>query len=115
MIPFSRRQTRNGLYQIQREEEGGIPAVVPEGLRESYEAQDAFKLAGGWSNFGVTWDIHKNDLLRIVPLKKSIVQEWEDHCAKVAQAVPKRKNKVVKAKQPKHKLSETIHAVLHRG
>lgn len=93
MLP--RRKVRFWLYRLKAEAEGGAFAGPPDGLRDVYQAQAAFKLGGGWPGFSETWDIGEEDLETIIPLEKSIQQAWADHCAEVAKDLPVREDPTV--------------------
>ena len=57
-----------------------IRVEVPEGFKESFEAQDNFR---GWVNYHVTWDVFEDDPWKCVLLKKSQEQEWNETLEKV--------------------------------
>jgi hypothetical protein len=46
---------------------------LPEGFKESFENQAAFR---GWVNYHVTWDVAEDDAWKVVPLEESRVKTW---------------------------------------
>ena len=79
-----RRNVRYRLFRLQHELTHDVPAEVPEGFKEYFEAQKWFD---GFENFGVTWDvgdpIHpkprgSEDPLEVVPRYVSVQEEWEE-------------------------------------
>ena len=79
MDNLTRRNVRYICFRLKTEAEGG-EAVDREGIlaftdevREHMEEQTGF---GGWSKFGVTWDVDEQSYFVVVPLKKSIESAW---------------------------------------
>ena len=71
-----RSDIRYKLFSLKSEAERGveIPAL-PEGFRESFEEQEAFR---GFINFGVTWDVSENDPWKVIPLDRSHLEVWNE-------------------------------------
>jgi hypothetical protein len=83
-------ETRRWLYRFRREAQGAVTTPgAPAGLRDVYAAQPYFSAAGGWSGFSELWDISEDDFAVIVPLERSLSDEWEAHCAAAAKEFPK--------------------------
>lgn len=86
---LSRKQVRYWLFRKQNEVNGGSKAKgAPKGLFGRFEDQAVFQLAGGYKNFGVTWDIDRSDKFTIVARSKSIQDEWNDHLEQFAKPIP---------------------------
>lgn len=84
---MTRRQIRYWFFRFQTSlEEGGASAGdAPTGLREKYESHRHF---GGWENFGVTWDLDKEETEVIVPLRYSLESEWNREVSASARELP---------------------------
>ena len=83
---LTRRRVRYRLYRLRAEAAEGkeLPIVIPDGFKESFEAQKWFD---GWANFSVTWDVGdpvrpesrgSGDPLEVVPRYISVKEEWEE-------------------------------------
>lgn len=94
-----RRKIRYWLFRFRTELENGVEIDdAPKGLKKKFEKLEWFQ---GWANYGVSWDIHMTELFRIVPLKKSLDDEWKHIIDKVAiELVPDEKftDKIAKKK-----------------
>jgi hypothetical protein len=57
----------------------------PEGFKESFECQDAFR---GWINYRITWYIdEENDPWKVIALKRPLIEEWHDTLRKVVPVI----------------------------
>jgi hypothetical protein len=57
---------------------------LPKGFKRSFEIQKHFK---GWINYHVTWDVHPEDPWRVIPLNKSLEEQWHDELEKVVPVI----------------------------
>lgn len=90
-------------FKTETEEDGANADDAPEGLRERFEGMEWFQ---GWHNFGNTWDVHDEDPFRIVPLKKSLVDQWDSVIEKKVPELVKvetHNDKITKKKKAKKK------------
>jgi len=107
---MTRRQLRYWLFRFKTEtEEDGVSAEgSPEGLREKFEDMEWFQ---GWANFGITWDVHLEDFHRIIPLKKSLAEQWDEILEKTVPELVKDEThveKITKKKAKKKAKKKTI-------
>lgn len=80
---MTRTEVKYILARLRTEAERGVePPELPEGFRESFSEQPAFR---GWINYGVTWYVDEVDVWKVILLKKSKRREWEEL---LAQKVP---------------------------
>jgi len=79
---MDRKQVKRLLALLKAEAEYGRETEIdlPEGFKESFETQPAFR---GWINYHVTWDVHADDVWRVVPRKTSLVAEWHNELIKL--------------------------------
>lgn len=85
----ARRQLRYWCFRMANEAAGGASADgVPSGLLDVITNSPAFQFTGGWASFAVKWDISQDEPFKIVPLDKSLVDEWDEYCRSVAKDVP---------------------------
>jgi hypothetical protein len=79
---MSRKQIKRilALIKAEVEHDRDFNLDLPERFKESFEGQKHFK---GWINYHVTWGVSKKDAWKVVPLKKSLEQEWHDELEKV--------------------------------
>jgi len=83
---MSRHSIRYWFFRFRTEEDGGAPAEgAPPGLKQEYEGNPHF---GGWSNFGVTWDVDATEGGRIVPLRVSLESRWNSEAWANARPMP---------------------------
>ena len=84
----TRSRVRYWLYRKQNELAGGAGALgAPEGLFQGFEADPAFKLAGGYFTFAETWDVAE-DGQTIVPREQGVAAEWDAHLEEAAKTAP---------------------------
>ncbi len=57
---------------------------LPEGFKESFESQSAFR---GWINYHETWDVDKEDVWLVISRKVSLVAEWHKELMKVVPVI----------------------------
>jgi hypothetical protein len=75
---LNRKQTKRIIALLKAEQELGreFPASVevPEGFKESFEAQPDFR---GWVHYHVNWDVDAEDHMKVVPLSVGRVAAWD--------------------------------------
>ncbi len=87
---LSRRQVRYWCFRLHTESIGAAKADgCPEGLREHFEAHMWFP---GWKKFGISWDVHPDNPLDIVPLKRSLESTWNAEALASARDLPPKTN-----------------------
>lgn len=109
------RKVRYWLFRFRTECDKGVSAAeAPEGLKIKFENLEWFQ---GWENFGISWDVHADDCFRIVPLKQSLDDDWnqilervtielvpdEKHVDRVIAAREKEEEVITKSKKKKSK------------
>jgi hypothetical protein len=84
---MNRRQIRYLLARIRSQATGVCEDVpeMPEGFKETFESQDAFR---GWIAYTVTWDVDETDPWKVVTLKKSLEDEWQEKLNEVVPELP---------------------------
>lgn len=86
MRGLTRRKLRYWCFRFHTEATGGASAdEAPPGLREEVEAHPHF---GGWDQFGVSWDFDPDDHTRIVPLRHSLLEQWNTQAWASARDLP---------------------------
>lgn len=63
-----------------------IKIDLPEGFKESFENQPAFR---GWLNYHVTWDINREDPWKVITRKESLVAEWHRELIRLVPVIEK--------------------------
>lgn len=82
----AKRKTRYLCFTMKNITEGGSDEIlVPDKLIEYFESMPEFE---GWHNFGVTWDVKKNDPLSIFFRDFSVNQEWDATMRRVVPELP---------------------------
>lgn len=78
---MDRKQIKRLLALLKSEVEHGrdFGLELPEGFKESFEGQPAFR---GWINYHVTWGVDDDDAWKVVLLKESLVKSWERELVK---------------------------------
>jgi hypothetical protein len=80
------RQVRYWLYRFRTEANGGAKSNgAPRGLKQYFEKQPGFR---GWKEFANTWDIDKDDPLKIYSRRFTELQEWEATLDRVIRDLP---------------------------
>lgn len=74
---------------------------LPEGFKKSFEIQKYFK---GWINYHVTWDVDPDDPWTVVPLSKSLEEQWHDELRQVVPVITP-DGEIVEAKEWEKKLA----------
>lgn len=84
---MTRREIRYLLARIRSQLQGVCEDVpeLPEGFKETFEGQPAFR---GWAAYTVTWDVCEDDQWLVVPLKKSLEDEWHELLMEVVPELP---------------------------
>ena len=83
------------MFRLANEAQGGAKAEGggmenKELIEEFFRGQSVFKLAGGWEQFAVRWDIESclKEGWKIIPLDKSLLDAWDDYCKTAAKDLP---------------------------
>ncbi|RLG24009.1 hypothetical protein DRN76_04600 [Methanosarcinales archaeon] len=72
------------LLKAEAEYKKDFSLKLPEGFKESFESQSAFR---GWINYHETWDVDKEDVWLVISRKVSLVAEWHKELMKVVPVI----------------------------